>query len=233
MTVHFFLTHGDLTWQYRRALDTARVHGAPVVLWYVGNRPDGDYDMRPIHVEPWLRDASPQVLYDVLALQTLYEHGGMTLGLDSISVRPALNLLPAGKDLVVCSDVPFIDGEYRSALGWPVADPFNNHLIAARRSGVVAAMLGEAKRRLGKGDSRWGATGPLLLTEFVHTYPKRIVVAPFPSLCGWEGSYIWRFYQGEEPGPDVRVIHLYSSAYSTEYASFDWHPSGANGRIRV
>ena len=42
---------------------------------------------------------------------------------------------------------------------------------------------------------------------------------PFPTLCGWEGSYIWRYYLGlEEPDPATRVIHLFSSAYPEMFA---------------
>lgn len=224
--IHFFLTAGELTWQYRRALTTAKVHGVPVILWCVGEkpRPWPGVEVRSIDMPDWLEGANPQTLYDVLALQTLYEHGGMTLGLDSISVRPALDLLPEGKELVVCSDVPLVECEYRSEAGHVVPDPFNNHLIAVKGASIVGEMLAEAKRRVVEQEFErgWGVTGPLLLTEFVRENPDRIEVAPFPALCGWEGSFIWRFYQGEEPGPDVRVIHLFSSAYPAEYSTFKW-----------
>lgn len=219
--VHFFLTRGKLRWQYRRALETARVHEAPIILWHqgeIGDAPDG-VEARRLDVPSWLENAHASTIYDVSALKTLYEHGGMALGLDSISLRPAFDLL--GDAEAMCgSDVPFVDGRYMSELGHEVADPFNNHLIARVGSAVVGEMLEEAWKRVVDADQRWGATGPLLLTEFACS--GRLAVAPFPALCGWEGSYIWRFYQGEQPTPDVRVVHLFSSAYPAEFSRFQW-----------
>lgn len=215
--VHFFLTWGPLRWQYRRAIETAKIHGAPIILWYVGKEPsvpDGVEALRLV-LPPGLQDAHPATLYDICALKKLHEHGGMALGLDSISVRPAFDLLN-GADVMVGSDVPLDMRGYISEAGHGVADPFNNHIIARRGSHVLEEMFETALDRAR--DPRWGATGPLLMTEFALR--GDVAVAPFPTLCGWEGSYIWRFYQGEEPGPNVRVIHLFSSAYPADFARF-------------
>jgi hypothetical protein len=221
--VHFFLTWGELRWQYRRALETAKVHGAPIILWYLGPEPDVPEGVEPLRlvVPPGLQDAHPATLYDICALKKLFEHGGMALGLDSISVRPAFDLL-GNAEVMVGSDVPLqIIRGYVSELGQVVSDPFNNHIIARAGSHVLWEMYEAALARAK--DTRWGATGPLLMTEFVHR--GDVAVAPFPTLCGWEGSYIWRFYDGEEPGPDVRVIHLFSSAYPEQFARCHWTPS--------
>lgn len=226
MRTHFFLTAGELTWQYRRALETAHVHSWEPLLWHVGPEPaDAPCEARPIEIPDWLADApgaqvlSPPIIYDCLALLTLHEHGGMTLGLDTISVRDATDLLGAHQ-LVMGSDWP---------PNRPTPDcehPFNNHLLAQPGAAVLGDMLAKLRDVVDERIPIWGATGPRLLTEFADR--PDVGIAPFPTLCGWEGSYIWRFYRRyEEPGPNVRVIHLFRTAYLDDYERFEWEAMAA------
>lgn len=216
--VHFLLTGGPLTWQYERAIKTAKVHSGGytgIVLWYTGLRPDVPCPFRRLGVPAWLENEHPQTLYDVLALQVLYHHGGMALALDSISLRSAWDLLPDGHELVVAEDYPDTD----------VAEhPYNNLMIARHESPIVGLMLEEAQRRVRAGEIATkgrGVTGPQLLTPFVRDNPGRVAVAPYPTMCGWSCDRIWRFYEGrEEPSPEVRVVHLFSSGHPGQYATF-------------
>lgn len=223
MSVHFFLTGGELTWQYRRAIETAKVHGEEIVLWYTGARPEAACTVSRAFVPSWLGD-DPQTLFNYLALRTMYDEGGLALGLDSISLRPALDLLPADKQLGVALGAPRLG--HVTEGGWVYADPFNTDYIARPGCAIILGMVDELKRRVVEreheqlGITEGGATGPQLLTRFVLDNPEEVAELPFPALCGWEFSEAIRFYQGEEPGPDVRVIQLYASGYPTQYATF-------------
>lgn len=209
--VNFILTSGKLTPQYRRAIRSAAIHGAPVVLFHTDSRPDVtglDVHTEKITAPVWLSGLAHAHRWDILAYKIAYEYGGLMNGLDTISVRPALDLLSPAHDVVVSTDCP---------PGHQNPYPYNNIFIARKGSDAIAAMYQEAQHRAIWEQEVWGYTGPLMLTQFVEGR-DRVAAAPFPTLCGWEGSTIWRFYLGlEEPGPDVRVIHLFSSAYRALY----------------
>ena len=226
--IHFLLTKGDLTWQYERAIKSAEVHGEQIALWYdepfQGAWRASNAYMFPLKVPSWLKEKGyhPSYTYDYLSLKLLLENGGMALGLDTISVKPAMDLL-GEYELCVSCDVPFEDYVLQTR---PIKHPFSMHMIAQKDSDVVAELLEECEKRLRSGrvtwedgttkDLEWGDSGPGLLTEIVLSHPEKATWAPFPALCGWEGSYIWKYYCGlDEPSEDVRVIHLFSSAYPT------------------
>lgn len=209
--INFILTSGELTPQYRRAIRSAAVHDAPIVLFHAGDEPDVsglDVTTEQLVAPRWLDNLAHAHRWDVLAYQVAYEHGGLMLGLDTISLCPALGLLDDDHDVIVSTDCP---------PGHQNPHPYNNILIARQHSDAIGEMYEEAERRARFDPEVWGYTGPLMLTQFVEGH-ERIAAAPFPALCGWEGSYIWRFYLGlETPSPDVRVIHLFSSAYRALY----------------
>ena len=218
VSVHFFLTGGSLTPQYRRALSTAEVHDDEIVLWYTDRRAEVEgVTLRQAAIPDWLAHSHPQTKFNYLALATLYEHGGMAFGLDSISLRPAHDLLPEGKQLAVARGFPE---------GSPAPDPFQTDYVALAGAEAIPAMLDELERRVVTeahvelAVTEGGATGPLLLTRHVLDNPATVAQVPFPALCGWEYGEAWRFYAGEEPGEDVRVIQLYASGYPIEYAAF-------------
>lgn len=208
-TVHFILTRGDLIPDYRRALRTAKVHGREIVLWYVGKKPDPEPDVffEQIEVPWWLKGQQEAHIYDVLAYEIAYHHGGLILGLDTISLKPAWDLMTT-EDLVVSEDWPKVD-----QVAWP--DCYNNNFLAKKGTDVVARLHEEAKGRVINPSTKpWGYTGPLLLTDFVRNNPGKVGYAPYPALCGWSPGYIWRFYLGmERPTEDTRVIHLCRTAY--------------------
>ncbi len=152
----------------------------------------------------------------------------MFLGLDTISLRPALDLLT--KELCVSLDVPWAD---YTGVEREIDHPFSMHLIAEEGCSLVYDLYEEAIYRMTHwppSQKRWGYTGPAMLTSFVLSNLDRVDIPPFPTLCGFEGSYVWKWYLGiEEPPPETRVLHLFSSAYPELFrgdpeAWLDLHP---------
>jgi hypothetical protein len=226
--IHFILSQGNLTWQYRRAIATAKEHNPKeeIVLWYPWEPMSlstkdklnlSHITTAHVDIPLWLYDENypAAYVYDYLALDILYNNGGAILPLDSISVGPVMDLL-GDKDICVACDVPYEDFLTQSR---PIDHPFNNIYIGRSGSDIVKELLDECTKRLISGVERWGDTGPGLLTVPILTNHAVATWADFPTLCGWEGSYIWKYYCGlEEPDESVRLIHLFSSAYRTLYS---------------
>ncbi len=208
MKTNFILSKGPLIKQYKRALKSAERHEQPIVLWYGDDKPDVsglDVETKKLEIPAWLQSAPPAAIFDWLGYDLGYKYGGLYLGLDTHTVASATDLL-GDKEIVVSRDVP--DDEHHCI------HPYNNHIICQPGSEVMFKIRAACKRRILSGFLSHGDTAPALLTDFVRRYPDKIVGAPFPALCGWEGSYIWKFYLGvEPPPPGTRVIHLFASAY--------------------
>jgi hypothetical protein len=209
--VHFILVAGELIPDYERAIRTAKVHGAPILLWYVGNKPKGikrlGIEALKIEIPDWLAHLEKAHIYDVLAYKIAYEMGGLFLPLDSISLQSAWHLLPSDKEMAFSTD-------------WPAADHerfphyYNNIFISRMGSQMPLLLFAEATRRVLYEKEEWGFTGPLMLTDFIARYSDRVVGTPYNTLCGWSSGYIWRFYLGmERPPPETCVIHLFRQAY--------------------
>lgn len=235
MSVHFILTAGDLTPQYRRAIRSATVHAAPITLWYTGERPDvTDLPLaRTLKLQAAeLEGLHPAHVWDVLAFLVASKHGGLVLGLDTISVRPALGLL-GEFDLVASRD--FSEEEMAGGI---TASPYTMTFIAKQGSDLVEAMFKESLRRAREEPEVWAFTGPDVLRDFIDAHPSRASGVPYPALCGWNSRYIWRFYYGyDEPHPNTRVIHLFSQGdvkplFWGDFKQFESeHPGLANGRL--
>lgn len=207
MNVHFILTSGPLIPTYRRAIRSAKVHGLPIILWHVEDAPDVsglDIECRPLHPTICFKGKQQAHLFDSLGYWVGMTNGGIILGLDTISIRSAVDLL-GKRDVVVSTDWPKEDRNT-----WQ--DCYNNNFLCKNGAPSVIDLYSESVRRIIQEKETWGYTGPQLLTAFV----KRgdIHAAPYPTLCGWSPGYIWRFYLGlERPTEDTRVIHLCRSAY--------------------
>jgi hypothetical protein len=231
--IHFILTAGQLVPRYREGLESARVHGADIILWHVEReRPEVEIEgveVRRLKRPSWLEGEHPSHQADPLLLGVLYDYGGLFLGLDTLSLRPALDLLT--RELCVSLDVPWADyvGSERE-----IDHPFSMHLLAQPESPLVGELYDEAKKRITTwppSQKTWGYTGPAILTDVVMRNLDRVDIPPFPTLCGFEGSYIWKWYLGlEQPPPETRVLHLFSSAYPELWAGdneawLDRHPA--------
>lgn len=208
MLTHFILIGNEFPDDYRRAIKTAEVHGGPIRLWFTGDLPDTtglNVKCSPIDIPAWLKKEEPAHIYDVLAYQVGLEHGGIVLGLDTISIADASDLL-GERNVVVSSDWPQED--------WAAfPDCYNNNFICRAQSQGMLCLYAAAQAKVTHESKKdWGYTGPKLLTPLVRS--GIIAAAPYPTLCGWSPGYIWRFYLGiERPHPNTRVIHLCKTAY--------------------
>lgn len=217
---HFILIGGKLTPQYRRAIYTAtHVQGTKVWLWLAGKtkvilrdlKGLGNVRVGAIEIPKWLENEATAHIWDVLAYRIGFEWGGLVLGLDTISLLRADNLITT-EDVVLSTDWPAEDhGRF--------PDCYNNNFLAKKGS-PGAHLLYETAMNLvlDAVQKPWGYTGPVMLTKLVKDNPGVIGAAPYPALCGWSPGYIWRFYLGHErPDPNTRVIHLCAQAYRHLY----------------
>jgi len=217
--VHFIYLGGEWCWQYDRAIRTAGVHGARVILWAV-DPPDSrasNFETRTLDVPDWLREHPIQLanVKDLYAWRILHEHGGLYLDLDTISLRPVGDLLT--RDVLVSYEL--------EAPEYVNEHPYNSAVVAARRGAPILAEMAERALRILAADvEQWGACGPRLLTEFVTAQPECFDVAPLGVLNGWRDGTIRRYYRGERPGPDVRVVHLFSSSNKAAFHADTWMP---------
>lgn len=218
--VHFIYLGGEWCWQYDRAIETAAdTHGAPVILWAV-EPPDSrasNFECRSLDLPAWLRDHPIKLanVKDLYAWRILHEHGGLYLDLDTISLRPVWDLLT--RDVLVSYELE--PPEY-------VNDhPYNSAVVAARKGApILDEMARAAYGVLMAGLAQWGSCGPRLLTDFVANHPESFDIAPLGVLNGWRDGTIRRYYNGERPGPDVRVVHLFSSSNLRAFHADTWMP---------
>ena len=220
--VHFIHLGGELRPQHWRAVKTAAVHERPIWFWtvrdVVSEMPG--VEIRHLHVRKWLRDHPIKLanVKDYYAYTLLRTFGGMYLDLDTISLRPAWDLLPKGKDLCVST-------EYHPD------DPHPNRnnsavMIARQNADVLHSLEADAIGLLRKGEDVWGAIGPHLVSGYAMLHPDVIEQAPYRALNGWSYHTIQDYYDDpRDPGEPVRVIHLYSSSYLTQFENDQWMPT--------
>ncbi len=217
--VHFIHLGGPLEWQHWRAIKTAIVHDAPIKLHttedVVSQMPG--LAIRRLNPERWLLEHPIKLanVKDVIAYLILYDEGGMYLDLDTISLRPAWDVLE--NDLAVSR-------EYHPDDTHP--HPHNTAAMVARQGSPVLKIAHDrAASMLLDGEETWGAIGPHLMTDLVAEFPDKIDVAPYRALNGWSYHTIQDYYdEPRDPGYPVRVIHLYSSSYRTQFENDRWMP---------
>jgi hypothetical protein len=218
--VHFIHLGGVLQWQHWRAIKTAKVHGGPILLHTVEDvEPQvPGVGIRFLHPHPWLLEHPIQLanVKDFYAWSILLENGGMYLDLDTISLRPAWDLLG---DADICVSREFPEGQ-------EAGEPYNSAaVIAKRQTGVLSWLLGRSAELLFQGEDTWGALGPHLLTKAERALPDAFSIAPYRALNGWSYHSIGDYYANpRDPGEDVRVIHLYSSDHLGEFYADFWMP---------
>lgn len=221
--VHFIYLGGPFVWQHWRAVETAKVHDAPIIVWYANDRqPTGDdwqrvtASKRSVTVDEELLDHPIRLanVKDLVAWSLLWWRGGLYLDLDTISLRPAWDLLT--RDVCVSSEHDD---------GFHAGHPYNSAAVLGRDAAPVLLELRDrAQAILDSGESRWGKCGPHLLTDVVAEQPDAFDVAPFGALNGWRDDTIHHYYEGERPGPDVRVAHLFSSSRRESFLADRWMP---------
>jgi hypothetical protein len=229
--VHFVHLGGAFLWQHARAIRTAEVHGAPITIWHTDDPHPRDWSwptfaettrrhvlFRSLDLPRWLRDHPIQLanVKDLYVWRILHQHGGMYLDLDTISLQPCWDLL--NRDVLVSSEWPHYPD-------WEPEHPYNSAVVVARAgASALAELATRALVILESGESRWGKTGPHLLTHVVRERPDAFEAAPFGVLNGWRNATIPDYYDGARPGPEVRVIHLYSSSWYDRFVADRWWP---------
>lgn len=202
---HFIWLGGEWRWQHDRAIETAHVHSPFVTVHHI-RPPD------------WLRDHPIRLanVKDYYAYRILRAYGGIYLDFDTISLRPAWDLLTAD----VCMSTEFPEGQ-------EAGEPYNTAVMLAQKDAPILLELEmEAYRLLTEGCDTWGALGPHLISRFYRANPEPFSPAPYRALNGWSYHSIQDYYDDpRDPGLDVRVIHLYSSSYLTQYENDRWTPS--------
>ncbi len=225
--VHFIYLGGDFLWPHWRAIETAKVHDAPITVWCVREPKGPDWFKLDGSVE--VRDLScgslrPEEFLDhpiglanvkdLFAWDILWQHGGLYLDLDTISLHPCWDLLTRDVCVSLEHEADFTEGH-----------PYNSAVALGRKGSEVLLDLAErAEEILDSGYSRWGSCGPHLLTEVVADYPDRFDIAPFGVLNGYRDGTAIRYYNGQRPGPDVRVAHLFSSSRFHLFEQDRWTP---------
>jgi hypothetical protein len=188
----YFQGGGEWTPQHDRAVFTAHVHADDVMIH---------------HIQPpaWLANHPIKLanVKDYYAYGILYEYGGIYLDFDTISLRPAWDLL-GGADVCPATAFPPDDETH----------PHHNTfvLLGSRFAPILRELELEALRLLTDGVAEWGALGPSLISRFVQSSPEHFSPAPYNALSGWSYHTIDSYYEDpRDPGPDCRVIHGYSS----------------------
>lgn len=228
MHVHFIYLGGEFLWQHWRAIETAKVHAVPIVVW-CASRPTGEHwdriraDVRavPLELPMELRDhpiklANVKDLYvwSLLWWGANAESVGLYLDLDTISLQPAWDLLT--RDVCVSSE---------HEPGFELGHPYNSAVVLAHGGAPVLLELRDrAQIILDSGESRWGKCGPHLLTDVVAARPEAFDIAPFGALNGWRDDTIHRYYEGEAPPLNARVVHLFSSSRPELFRADRWMP---------
>lgn len=222
--VHFIYLGGDFLWQHWRAVETAKVHEAPITVWCAeelvgwefgegvqtrklvsGSHKPGPYLKHPIGLAN---------VKDLFAWSLLYEHGGLYLDLDTISLRPCWDLLT--RDVCV---------SFEHEPDFEHGHPYNSAVVLGRLGAEVLLELAErAEDILDRGETRWGACGPHLLTDVVGWNPDAFDIAPFGVLNGYRDGTAIRYYNGERPGTETRVAHLFSSSRFHLFEQDRWMP---------
>lgn len=237
--VHFIYLGGEFTWQHRRAIETADVHGAKRILWTAigaketsllvfeagGSGRIAGVEVVPLELPDWLRDHPIQLanVKDLYVWRILHEHGGLYLDLDTISLKPVWDLLM--HDVLVSTEWPDLDD--------PIAKhPYNSAVVAAiKGSGATLALHARALTLLQEREATWGAAGPHLLTSVVAELRPLFDTAPFPVLSGWRDDTVGVEYYNliehhmvPRIDPSVRVLHLYSSSRHDRFLADRWMP---------
>lgn len=220
--VHFIYLGGEFLWPHRRAIATAKVHGAPITVW-CSEEPVGQewasiqssVQVRELDARSYLdHPIGLANIKDRFAWEILHEHGGLYLDLDTISLKPCWDLLTRDVCISYEHDPHFTEGH-----------PYNSAVVIARQGADALADLKErSELLLAGGASRWGTIGPHLLTDVVADRPDEFDIAPFGVLNGWRDGTIINYYNGQRPTSKVRVAHLFSSSRFHLFAADRWMP---------
>jgi len=201
--VHFIYLGGSFSWQNWRAIETARVHEADETVVWCAEPLEAEpfsypVQTRALTVPDWIKNHPVKLanVKDLYLWRIMRRWGGLYLDLDTVSIRPAWDLL---RHDIVVSD----EGHEEH--------PYNCAATLGRAGAKLFHWMERACYRMLKGGvERWGSLGPHLLTEAIRKFPLSFDIAPQGVLNGWrEGDRSW--FNGAPVSDGTCVVHLYSS----------------------
>jgi len=133
-----------------------------------------------------------------------YNHGGIFMDLDTISLRDISNLI-GDKEIAVPLDIEREED---------CEHPFNNAIVIIKKNSHIALALSvESESRLMNSTMSWGDTGPALLTNIIKKNRKEVEIIPFRQVGGYSGHECMELYQRNGMLiQQASVIHCFSVA---------------------
>ena len=215
MGVHFVTTGPKFSYIYYLGIMTAlKAYGDKVILWYTEEPKSVYFEMLRDKVTmkkvdnvpdfPALKNIDDHLrrvsVFDYVVWQSVYKHGGIIMGLDSLTLRSHFDLLSSDKEILAPIDAPG-------------TTYFGMHGVIVRKGSPLAKdIIADAITSLNDTSKplKWGDAG---MTPYVHRSRvnlDKLSQAPFQTVCGRHPDL---FTEGADmPHSEVRTIALYSSS---------------------
>lgn len=222
--VHFVCTGPSFPYSYYIGIMTAwKAYGDAVVLWFVHDLSGNKYiellkdrvNIKQVPTVPKFPALSGcgdyffyMATFDYLIWNIVYKHGGMIMGLDSITLKPHFDLLEPDKQLMAPINNNKVQPYWYSMHG----------AIVRKGSAIAKAIITDAESALGGSPDaiRWGDVGITPFNTHVRKEIDKVSTAPFGSIGGRLNHGGEDFYLLKQDGQlltdDVRTIPLYSSS---------------------
>jgi len=233
--LHFVNTGPRFPYTYYVGVMTAlRAQDQPVRLWLV-ERPRGPYfdllcgvafedeQLEIVEFEEEVPDfpalagktdhEKRVAVFDWAMWKIIAEHGGVVMGLDSLTLGDIEGLLPADKEMMVARDDAAVPDSYA---GHGAIVRVGSNLAWEIHEQGEAALWGPAEEFV------WGSAGIVPFLEVVRENMERVEVAEYGLLggCNHDGKPFY-VYQEEAAliRPDARTIPLYATAAALRFAN--------------
>jgi glycosyltransferase involved in cell wall biosynthesis len=210
--VHFCTTGPDFPYMYYLSVMTAlRAFGDQVILWVAQEPKSVYFDLlkenplltirrtEEVPDFPVLKDKDPHFRYanifDHFIWRIVYEHGGILMGLDSLTLKPYWDLLEEGKEI-------FAPIDEKEVLHFAMGGA-----IVRKGSEIAKAVINDATSVLNGVTMKWGDAG---ITPYIaHTKLNidRATLGEFGQV-GRMPDNLWED-DGELMHPDTRSFSLY------------------------
>jgi glycosyltransferase involved in cell wall biosynthesis len=231
--LHFVNTGPRFPYTYYIGVMTAlRAQERPVRLWLV-ERPRGPYfdllcgldDEQLEIVEfgeevpnfPALEGKTDHekrvAVFDWAMWKIVAEHGGVVMGLDSLTLGDIEGLLPADKAMMVARDDAAVPDSYA---GHGAIVQAGSELAQEIHERGEAALWGPAEEFV------WGSAGILPFLDVAQENMEQVAVAEFGLLggCNHDGKAFYVYQEDAELlHPDTRTIPLYATAAALRFAN--------------
>ena len=214
MKVYFVTTGPEFSYTYYLGIMTAiKVYGDKVRLLYTEEPVSKYFDLlrhkvkmekvdAPVFPALAKKDSHFQrvAIFDYIVWNAVYNHGGIIMGLDSLTLKSHFDLLHPDKEMLAPIDAP---GTLYTGM---------HGVIVRKGSPLAKSIIDKATASLNSADKeiKWGDSG---MTPYVHSIPDnldKISLAPFQMVCGRNPNLFKE--DGQMPHADTRTIPLYASS---------------------